>query len=213
MKFDDHGLVPAVIQDTASKEVLMLAYMNQESLRQTLESGETWFWSRSRNELWHKGETSGNTQSVVELISDCDNDALLIRVNPAGPACHTGRTSCFHNPVDATNSVATADDNLSNTLESLYSVIEDRKRERPEGSYTSYLFDAGIDKILQKVGEETAETIIAGKNDNDRLFIAEVSDLLYHLLVLMVARGVRLEQVAAELNRRASTRTDKNEPA
>lgn len=212
MKFDDHGLVPAIVQDANTREVLTLAYMNAESLRQTVETGETWFWSRSRNELWHKGETSGNKQSVVELISDCDNDALLLHVQPAGPACHTGRTSCFHNPVDVSNEVAIGGDNLSHTLESLYSVIDDRKRERPEGSYTSYLFEAGIDKILQKVGEETAETIIAGKNDDDQLFVAEVSDLLYHLLVLMVARGVRLEQIAAELNRRASTRTEKNEP-
>ena len=216
MKFDEHGLVPAIVQDARTHEVLTLAYMNEESLRRTLETGQTWFWSRSRNELWHKGETSGNTQAVVELISDCDNDAILIRVNPTGPACHTGLMSCFHNQIDfkpSSNEAGTDDTNvLSDTLESLYRVIESRKLERPEGSYTSYLFDQGIDKILKKVGEETSETIIAAKNDDDRLFIGEVSDLIYHLLVLMVARGISLDQITSELKRRASQKTENKDP-
>jgi len=210
VKFDEHGLVPAVIQDTDSKQVLMLAYMNEESLRRTLETGETWFWSRSRNELWHKGETSGNTQAVVELTLDCDDDAILIRVNPAGPACHTGKMSCFHNTIDFKSSskqapadTMSASNRLSDTLDVLYRLIEGRHRERPKGSYTSYLFDEGIDKILKKVGEEASETIIAAKNDDDQLFVGEVSDLIYHLLVLIVERGVSLDQITSELERRA----------
>lgn len=216
LRFDRNGLIPAIVQAAKTHEVLTLAYMNEESLRRTLETGQTWFWSRSRNELWHKGETSGNTQAVVELISDCDYDAILIRVNPTGPACHTGLVSCFHNKIDfkpSSNEAGTDDTNvLSDTLESLYRVIESRKLERPKGSYTSYLFDQGIDKILKKVGEETSETIIAAKNDDDRLFIGEVSDLIYHLLVLMVARGISLDQITSELERRASQKTENKDP-
>jgi phosphoribosyl-AMP cyclohydrolase / phosphoribosyl-ATP pyrophosphohydrolase len=207
VKFDEHGLVPAIVQDAQTHEVLTLAYMNEESLQRTLESGETWFWSRSRNELWHKGETSGNTQAVVELISDCDHDAVLIRVNPSGPACHTGQVSCFHNTIDTRESTGVDSKTLSDTLEVLYRVIQSRELERPKGSYTSYLFDEGIDKILKKVGEEASETIIAAKNNDDGMFIGEVSDLIYHLLVLMVARGVSLDQVIDELDRRASQRS------
>lgn len=211
LRFDRNGLIPAIVQDAQTHEVLTLAYMNLESVSRTLETNQTWFWSRSRNELWHKGETSGNTQSVLELIADCDYDAILVRVNPAGPACHTGQKSCFHNSRDEQATSADANiaaDRLSDTLEALYRVIESRRLERPEGSYTSYLFDKGIDKILKKVGEEASETIIAAKNDDDRLFVGEVSDLIYHLLVLMVARGIDLNQITSELQRRASQKTE-----
>lgn len=191
LKFDERGLIPAIVQDARTREVLTLAYMNEASLARTIETGQTWFWSRSRNELWHKGETSGNTQTVVALHSDCDNDALVVLVNPAGPACHTGARSCF----DATE----AREELGQLLDRLYELIESRERERPEGSYTTYLFNSGLDKILKKVGEESAETIIAAKNDDDARLTAEVADLVYHLLVLLVARGVSLDQIREEL--------------
>jgi phosphoribosyl-ATP pyrophosphohydrolase/phosphoribosyl-AMP cyclohydrolase len=193
--------------------------MNAESLRRTLETQETWFWSRSRNELWHKGATSGNTQRVVELLLDCDRDALVVLVDPAGPACHTGERTCFHHalelvagttetpvsPLDETtprqpDTYGPAD--LSGLLDQLYSLIETRKVERPPGSYTSYLFNEGLDKILKKVGEEAAETIIAAKNSDSQPLIAETSDLLYHLIVLLVERGITLEQIRLELARR-----------
>jgi phosphoribosyl-ATP pyrophosphohydrolase/phosphoribosyl-AMP cyclohydrolase len=191
LKFDERGLIPAIVQHARTREVLTLAYMNAESLARTIETGETWFWSRSRNELWHKGETSGNTQTVVALHSDCDNDALVVLVSPAGPACHTGARSCF----DAT----LANEDLGGLLNILYALIESRERELPEGSYTTYLFNSGLDKILKKVGEESAETIIAAKNEDRTRLTAEVADLVYHLLVLLVARGVSLEEVSAEL--------------
>ncbi len=195
VKFNDEGLIPAIVQDAATREVLTLAYMNAESLRRTMEMNETWFWSRSRNELWHKGATSGNTQRVVEIISDCDADALIVLVEPAGPACHTGERSCFHNPKSATES-------LGVILEQLYQLIEDREKTRPANSYTTYLFDEGLDKILKKVGEETTETIVAAKNESNENLVAEVSDLLYHLIVLLVARGVSLDQIRQELIKR-----------
>ena len=191
LKFDERGLIPAIVQDARTREVLTLAYMNEESLARTIETGQTWFWSRSRNELWHKGETSGNTQNVVALHSDCDKDAIVVLVNPAGPACHTGARSCFDS--------AAADQDLGLLLDSLYELIESRERERPEGSYTTYLFNNGLDKILKKVGEESAETIIAAKNEDGGRLTAEVADLVYHLLVLLVARGVSLDQIRAEL--------------
>jgi len=191
LKFDERGLIPAIVQDARTREVLTLAYMNEESLARTIASGETWFWSRSRNELWHKGETSGNTQTVVGLHSDCDQDAIVVLVNPAGPACHTGARSCF----DSTP----ADEDLGLLLNKLYELIETRERERPEGSYTTYLFNSGLDKILKKVGEESAETIIAAKNDDRARVTAEAADLVYHLLVLLVARGVSLDEIRAEL--------------
>jgi phosphoribosyl-AMP cyclohydrolase / phosphoribosyl-ATP pyrophosphohydrolase len=197
LKFDQFGLIPAVVQDATSREVLTLAYMNSESLARTIETEQTWFWSRSRNELWHKGETSGNTQRVVEIIPDCDGDALVVLVEPAGPACHTGARSCF------SNSNATSAD-LSGLLDQLYAVIKEREQLRPEDSYTTYLFNEGLDKILKKVGEESAETIVAAKNDSTSAFVSEVSDLLYHLLVLLVARGVSLDEVRTELARRRS---------
>ena len=194
IRFDERGLIPAIVQNAVTREVLTLAYMNRESLQKTIETKQTWFWSRSRNELWHKGATSGNTQDVVSLGLDCDNDAIIVLVNPAGPACHTGAVSCFD--------VGTRPDDLGPLLDQLFQLIQSRERERPAGSYTTYLFEAGLDKILKKVGEESAETIIAAKNADDTRLTAEVSDLVYHLLVLLVARGVTLAQVAAELGQR-----------
>jgi phosphoribosyl-AMP cyclohydrolase / phosphoribosyl-ATP pyrophosphohydrolase len=193
LKFDERGLIPAIVQDASTREVLTLAYMNRESLERTIETRETWFWSRSRNELWHKGETSGNTQQVVDLVPDCDVDAIVVLVKPAGPACHTGARSCFDLQQDG---------DIGALLAQLYKLIESRERERPEGSYTTYLFDKGIDKILKKVGEESAETIIAAKNEDVKPLVSEVSDLIYHLLVLLVARGISLDQIREELAQR-----------
>ena len=192
VKFDERGLVPAIVQDARTREVLTLAYMNRESLQRTLETGQTWFWARSRQRLWHKGEDSGNTQDVVAMAHDCDNDAIVVLVNPAGPACHTGTRSCFR--------LENAD--VALVFDGLYRLIQSRERERPAGSYTTYLFQEGLDKILKKVGEESAETIIAAKNDDRKPFVAEVSDLIYHLLVLLVARGVSLDEVREELAQR-----------
>jgi len=194
VKFDERGLVPAIVQDARTREVLTLAYMNRQSLARTIETGETWFWSRSRNELWHKGETSGNTQQVVSLASDCDDDAIVVLVNPAGPACHTGARSCF--------AVEHREEHPAGLLHELYELIQQRERERPDGSYTTYLFDKGLDKILKKVGEESAETIIAAKNDDAKQLVAETADLLYHLLVMLVARDIKLDDVRDELAQR-----------
>ena len=190
IKFDERGLIPAIVQNAKTREVLTLAYMNEESLARTIETGQTWFWSRSRNELWHKGETSGNTQQVVSLALDCDRDAIVVLVDPAGPACHTGAVSCFETAQNGS------------LLTRLYELIQSRDRERPSGSYTTYLFEEGLDKILKKLGEESAETIIAAKNDDRGRLVSEVSDLVYHLLVLLVARGVSLEEIAHELEQR-----------
>ena len=195
VKFDERGLVPAIVQDARTREVLTLAYMNEESLARTLETGQTWFWSRSRNELWHKGETSGNTQRVVSVTADCDLDALVVLVEPDGPACHTGARSCFDLELSEERS-------HRGLLQELYEVVKTRQRERPDGSYTTYLFDKGLDKILKKVGEESAETIIAAKNDDPKQLVSETADLLYHLLVMLVARGVSLDDVRAELAQR-----------
>jgi phosphoribosyl-ATP pyrophosphohydrolase/phosphoribosyl-AMP cyclohydrolase len=199
--FDERGLVPAVVQDAATREVLTLAYMNRESLERTLETKQTWFWSRSRNELWHKGATSGNTQEVVSLALDCDADAIIVLVKPAGPACHTGAVSCFDTGAQPLS--------LGPALDQLYELIRSRERERPSGSYTTYLFEEGLDKILKKVGEESAETIIAAKNDDDARVTAESADLLYHLVVLLVARGVSLTAIAAELAQRRKGKSDR----
>lgn len=204
LKFDDRGLIPAIVQDARTRQVLTLAYMNRESLTKTIETEETWFWSRSRARLWHKGETSGFTQRVVEVRVDCDGDALSVLVEPKGPACHTGAQSCFHNELEGTGTIAKVGAvQLGEVLGDLYTVIESRKRERPEGSYTTYLFDQGLDKILKKVGEESAETIIAAKNDDLNALANESADLLYHLLVLFVARGVSLNEVSAVLRSRS----------
>jgi phosphoribosyl-ATP pyrophosphohydrolase/phosphoribosyl-AMP cyclohydrolase len=200
IRFDERGLIPAIVQNAVTREVLTLAYMNRESLQKTIETKQTWFWSRSRNELWHKGATSGNTQDVVSLALDCDNDAIVVLVNPAGPACHTGAVSCFD--------LGTRQDDLGLLLDQLYALIQSRERERPAGSYTTYLFEEGLDKILKKLGEESAETIIAAKNDDDGRLTAEVSDLVYHLLVLLVARGVSLKEIAAELGQRRKGKSE-----
>jgi phosphoribosyl-ATP pyrophosphohydrolase/phosphoribosyl-AMP cyclohydrolase len=199
--FDERGLIPAIVQDASTREVLTLAYMNRESLARTLETRQTWFWSRSRNELWHKGETSGNTQEVVTLALDCDRDAIIVLVKPAGPACHTGAVSCFD--------TGTQRPALGPLLDHLYELIESRERERPSSSYTTYLFEEGLDKILKKVGEESAETIIAAKNEDEARLTAETADLLYHLLVLLVARGVSLTDIADELGRRRKGDSEK----
>ncbi len=206
IKFDERGLVPAIVQDANTREVLTLAYMNQESLERTLTEHETWFWSRSRKSLWHKGETSGNTQRVVAVSLDCDHDALRVLVVPAGPACHTGAQTCFHNELqEASKEVwagaeaESSKTDLGEVLSHLYALIESRNRERPEGSYTTYLFDQGLDKILKKVGEECAETMIAAKNDDRHALVSESADLLYHLLVLFVQRGLTLDEVQHEL--------------
>lgn len=202
VKFDERGLVPAVVQDAHTRGVLMLAYMNAESMKRTLETGETWFWSRSRAQLWHKGETSGNTQRVVNVLLDCDGDALVVRVESAGPACHTGQTSCFHNVIQAVAGFQQDAGDLGEVLSALYALVETRKRERPQGSYTTYLFDQGLDKILKKIGEESGETIIAAKNEDRDALTKECCDLLYHLIVLLVERGVTLSDVRDELVRR-----------
>jgi len=215
VKFLDQGLIPAVVQDARTLEVLTLAYMNEESLKRTIQTQQTWFWSRSRKELWHKGQTSGNTQRVVELILDCDQDAIVVLVEPAGPACHTGQQTCFHNALESEGQYShssqppqTADcapvADLGRLLNQLYVLIQSRRRERPKGSYTTYLFDEGLDKILKKLGEESAETIIAAKNDDNTGLIAEVSDLIYHLLVLLVERGVSLDEIRLELAQRSA---------
>jgi phosphoribosyl-ATP pyrophosphohydrolase/phosphoribosyl-AMP cyclohydrolase len=197
VRFDERGLVPAVVQDARTREVLTLAYMNEESLCRTLSEGETWFWSRSRAELWHKGATSGNTQRVVDVRLDCDSDALVVLVEPRGPACHTGAVSCFGGGEVGQSAVS-----IGGVLEELYGVIEGRRREMPAGSYTTYLFEKGLNKILKKVGEESAETIIAAKDEDPAALKAETADLVYHLLVLMVERGLTLEALAGELARR-----------
>ena len=206
IKFDEHGLVPAIVQDALTTKVLTLAYMNEESLSRTIETGETWFWSRSRAQLWHKGATSGNTQRVVSVTADCDGDALRILVLPNGPACHTGEQSCFHNLIhESPNAIAQGRDaSIGDVLNQLYSVIESRKQELPEGSYTAYLFEQGLDKILKKLGEESSETIIAAKNEDRDALVRESCDLLYHLLVLLSAREVSLSEVRDELRRRRS---------
>ncbi len=205
IKFDECGLVPAIVQDARTREVLTLAYMNAESLRLTVQSGETWFWSRSRSELWHKGVTSGHTQRVVEIRQDCDSDALMIVIEPAGPACHTGKRSCFYrNVAGAEIDEPPIEDSsdLGSVLNNLYEVVESRRKERPAGSYTTYLFDQGLDKILKKIGEEASETIIAAKNEEKEPLVAESADLLYHLLVLLAGRGILLDDLKVELTSR-----------
>ncbi|MBO6040523.1 MAG: bifunctional phosphoribosyl-AMP cyclohydrolase/phosphoribosyl-ATP diphosphatase HisIE [Oscillospiraceae bacterium] len=193
LKFDERGLIPAIIADAESKKVLTLAYMNRESLTISMEKGLTCFWSRSRQELWLKGETSGNYQHIVSITADCDKDALLVLVEKDGPACHLGTESCFTNPVWQSGERSVF------SLDGLYELLEDRKAERPEGSYTSYLFDKGLDKILKKVGEECTEVIIAGKAEDRRETIYEIADLCYHVMVLMVQMGISPAEVQKEL--------------
>jgi len=193
LKFDENGLIPAVVVDAHSRKLLTLAYMNRESLQVTMEKGLSCFWSRSRQELWLKGETSGNYQHVVSITADCDGDALEVLVEKDGPACHTGEESCFHQPLWY------SEEHNEFSLDGLYDLLLQRKAERPEGSYTSYLFDKGLDKILKKVGEECTEVIIAGKAEDKKETVYELADLMYHSLVLMVELGIPVEDVRREL--------------
>ena len=196
LKFDQAGLIPAIVQDETTGTVLMMAYMNEESLKRTMETGETCFYSRSRQELWHKGGTSGNTQAVSSLLYDCDGDTLLVLVNPAGPACHTGKISCFYRTVDDSPMPK------ATMLSILENLALERKKNPVEGSYTNYLFDKGIDKILKKVGEESAEVIIAAKNPDRGEVIYETADLLYHLTVLLAEREISWDEIMQELKQR-----------
>jgi phosphoribosyl-AMP cyclohydrolase / phosphoribosyl-ATP pyrophosphohydrolase len=200
IRFDEKGLVPAIVQDAETKEVLTLAYMNQESLTKTLETGETWFFSRSRQELWNKGATSGNTQSVVSVKYDCDQDAVLVLVQPKGPACHTGAVSCFSEGVVTERATYNLGD--YQILQTLEQLIIEREKERPEGAYTTYLFEKGVDKILKKVGEEASEVIIAAKNRDTEELKWEAADLLYHLQVLLVEQGLPFTEVLKTLEER-----------
>lgn len=193
LKFDAQGLIPAVVVDAASKNVLTLAYMNRESLEISMREGRTCFWSRSRQELWRKGETSGNVQHIVDITADCDRDALVVTVNKEGPACHLGTDSCFN------DKVFQGDQPAPFSVEGLYALLQGRKETLPEGSYTTYLFQKGLDKILKKVGEESTEVIIAGKANDKPETIYEIADLMYHVMVLMVEMGISVEDVTAEL--------------
>ncbi|MGN0574375.1 MAG: bifunctional phosphoribosyl-AMP cyclohydrolase/phosphoribosyl-ATP diphosphatase HisIE, partial [Acutalibacteraceae bacterium] len=195
LKFNSHGLIPAIVQDYYSKKVLMLAYMNKESLDITIKEGKTCFYSRSRQCLWRKGETSGNTQQVVSIRTDCDRDTLLIEVIKAGPACHTGSESCFFEDI-----VAPETEEFS--YENLYKMLVGRKTEKKEGSYTTYLFEKGTDKILKKVGEECTEVIIAAKGGDKAETVFEIADLLYHITVMMIDAGITIDEVTAELAKR-----------
>ena len=199
IRWDERGLVPAIVQDARTGQVLMLAYMNGEALARTLETGEAWFWSRSRGELWHKGATSGNTQRVVEVRYDCDADALLLRVEPHGPACHTGHTSCFYRRLPGSPEGEAQDEPV---LDRLWTIIEERKAHPKEGSYTCRLLAAGEAEILKKVGEEAVEAIVAAQCEGDARLVSELADLTYHVLVLLAARGLSWANVEAELARR-----------
>lgn len=196
LKFDEKGLIPAVITDFYTKKVLTVAYMNAESLRITIKEGKTCFYSRSRNCLWRKGETSGNYQHVVKITADCDYDALTVEVVKEGPACHTGSDSCFY------NDVYKSDDLNEFSIDGLYALLKERNNLRPQGSYTTYLFEQGIDKILKKVGEECTEVIVAGKGGDKSETVYEIADLTYHVLVLMVNMGIGLNAVIDELSKR-----------
>ena len=193
LKFDEKGLIPAVVVDAATKKVLTVAYMNRESLEISMKEGTTCFWSRSRQELWRKGETSGNKQHIVSITADCDKDALTVSVYKDGPACHLGTDSCFN------NTVFESDEREEFSLEALMSVIEGRKTEKKEGSYTTYLFEKGLDKILKKVGEDSTEVIIAAKAEDKAETIYEIADLAYHVMVLMIEAGISLEDIHREL--------------
>ena len=193
LKFDEKGLIPAIVVDAVSKQVLTLAYMNKESLQISMEKELTCFWSRSRNELWLKGETSGNYQHIVSITADCDKDALIVMVEKEGPACHLGTESCFENPVFQ------SEERHDFSYEGLMKLIEGRKAEKKEGSYTTYLFEKGLDKILKKVGEECTEVIIAAKEQDKKETIYEIADLAYHVMVLMIEAGISLEDIHKEL--------------
>ena len=210
LKFNGQGLIPAIVQDVNSGQVLMMAYMNQEALDKTVASGQTWFYSRSRQCLWKKGETSGHIQVVQEIRYDCDQDTLLVLVEQTGAACHTGHYSCFYRTLDGQEKEPALFDAAQvyqgkegpAILLELMEVIRQRQKDRPEGSYTTYLFNEGIDKILKKVGEESAEVIIAAKNPDNSELIYEVGDMIYHLLVLLVEKGVDITEIFAELRSR-----------
>ncbi len=202
LKFDESGLLPAIVQDANTKEVLTLAYMNEESLKKTVETRETWFYSRSRQELWHKGETSGNTQKVQEIMYDCDKDALVVKVIPTGPACHIGTVSCFTEKLLEAEEQEVAAATEASFLKELERLIARRDAERPEGSYTTYLFEEGVDKILKKVGEEAAEVIIAAKNSDLNELKWEVSDLFFHVLVLLREQGLPYAEIERNLRER-----------
>ena len=193
LKFDEKGLIPAIVIDAKSRKVLTLAYMNRESLRISMEKGLTCFWSRSRQELWLKGETSGNYQHIVSITADCDRDALVVAVEKDGPACHLGTESCFNDPVYI------SEERQDFTWEGLMELLAGRKKEKPEGSYTTYLFEKGLDKILKKVGEESTEVIIAAKDQDRAETIYEIADLAYHVMVLMTETGITLENIRDEL--------------
>ena len=193
LKFDEKGLIPAIVVDAVSKQVLTLAYMNRESLALSMEKELTCFWSRSRHELWLKGETSGNFQHIVSITADCDQDALVVMVEPDGPACHTGEITCFHNPVYQSET------RQEFSYQGLYALLEGRKKELHEGSYTTYLFQKGLDKILKKVGEECTEVIIAAKAEDRAETVYEIADLAYHVMVLMTQQGITLEEIHREL--------------
>ena len=193
LKFDEKGLIPAVMVDLYTREVLTLAYMNRESLQISMDEGRTCFWSRSRQELWRKGETSGNVQHIVDIVADCGKDALVVIVDKEGPACHTGAESCFH------NYLWESDERHDFTVEGLMDLLKGRKTNPKEGSYTTYLFEKGIDKILKKVGEESTEVIIAAKAGDKRETIYEVADLMYHVMVMMVEMGISTQDILAEL--------------
>lgn len=193
LKFDEKGLIPAVVVDAHSKKVLTVAYMNEESLKISIEKELTCFYSRSRNELWLKGETSGNYQHIVSITADCDNDALIVTVEKEGPACHKGTDSCF------TNKIFQSEKREEFSVDGLYEMLADRKATMPEGSYTTYLFSKGVDKILKKVGEESTEVIIAGKAGDKAETVYEIADLTYHVMVLMNEMGISLEDVRREL--------------
>jgi phosphoribosyl-AMP cyclohydrolase / phosphoribosyl-ATP pyrophosphohydrolase len=201
IRFNEKGLIPAIIQDYETGEILMQAYMNEESLGKTVETGCSWFYSRSRGELWEKGATSGNIQEVKEIAYDCDGDSLLIKVKQKGAACHTGNNSCFYRSLwAAEDSTKTA--KIGEVLEELYSKVGERKKTPMPDSYTCYLFDKGIDKILKKIGEESTEVVIAAKNENKKEIIYEISDLLYHLTVLMQYAEISPKDIAGELMNR-----------
>lgn len=192
--FDEKGLIPAIVTDSESGKVLTLAYMNRESLDITIKEKRTCFWSRSRNELWRKGETSGNVQHLISIVTDCDSDALLISVKKDGPACHLGNDSCFSFPIYG--------ETKGFSFKTLYDLLKGRKEKMPEGSYTTYLFEKGIDKILKKIGEESTEVVIAGKADDKKETIYEIADLAYHVMVLMVERGITVDDIIDELESR-----------
>jgi phosphoribosyl-ATP pyrophosphohydrolase/phosphoribosyl-AMP cyclohydrolase len=207
LKFDEKGLIPAIVADAETNAVLMLAYMNEESLKISIVEGKTCFWSRSRDELWRKGEKSGNVQHIVSIKTDCDRDTLLVTVKKEGPACHTGAQSCFYETLHSTE----AENEAAFTLNTLHKIIKDRKINEKPGSYTTYLFEKGIDKILKKLGEESTEVIIAAKSDKKEETIFELADLTYHMLVLMTEMGITPNDIKKELALRSANTNQEKE--